>query len=59
MVLHNYIREHSSRDMNLANYDQDPNFVSTITNRYNKYTVSYHASDDSTSKASFLVAFRE
>jgi hypothetical protein len=54
MVLHNYIREHSIRDMNFANYDQDPNFVSTITNRYNKYV-----SDDSTSKASFLVAFRD
>jgi hypothetical protein len=37
MVLHNYIREHSSGDMDFANCDRD-----------------LHASDDSTSEASFL-----
>jgi hypothetical protein len=61
MVLHNYIREHSSGDVDFANYDRDPNFVPTIPDRDNKYAVSSHASDDSTSEASFLMmdAFRD
>jgi hypothetical protein len=54
MVLHNYIREHSSGDVNFANCDQDPNFVPTIPDRYNKYAVSFHASDDSTFEACFF-----
>jgi hypothetical protein len=54
MLLHNYIREHSSGDMDFANCDWDPNFVPTIPNRYNKYVVLSYASDDSTSEASFL-----
>jgi transposase InsO family protein len=54
MVLHNYIREHSSGDVNFVNCNQDPNFVSTIPDRYNKYAVSFHASDDSTFEACFF-----
>jgi hypothetical protein len=54
MVLHNFIREHSSGDVDFANFDRDPNFVPTIPDRYNKYAVSPHASDDSTTEASFL-----
>jgi hypothetical protein len=54
MVLHNYIREHSSGDMDFANCDRDHDFVPTIPDRYNKYAVLPHASDDSTSEASFL-----
>jgi hypothetical protein len=40
MVLHNYIREHSSGDVDFANFDRDPNFMPTIPERYNKYVVS-------------------
>ena len=54
MVLHNFIREHSSGDVDFANFDQDPNFMPTIPDRYNKYAVSPHASDESTSEASFI-----
>jgi hypothetical protein len=54
MVLHNYIHEHSSGDVDFANCDRDPKCVPTIPDRYNKYAVLNHASDDSTSKASFL-----
>jgi hypothetical protein len=61
MVLHNYICEHSSGDADFANCDRDPNFVLTIPDRYNKYAVSSHAFDDSTSEASFLTmdSFRD
>jgi hypothetical protein len=53
MVLHNYIREQSSGDVDFANCDWDPNFVPTIPDRY-KYAVASHVSDDSTSKQVFL-----
>jgi hypothetical protein len=54
MILHNYIREHSSGDVDYANCDRDLDFVPTIPDRYNKYAVLPHASDDSTFKESFL-----
>jgi len=54
MVLHNFIREHASDDEDFANFDRDPNFVPTIPERYNKYAVSPHASDDSTDEPSFV-----
>jgi hypothetical protein len=54
MVLHNYIREHSSGDVNFANCDLDSDFVPTIPDRYNKYVLLPYASYDSTFKASFL-----
>jgi hypothetical protein len=61
MVLHNYIREHSSGDVDFANFDRDPNFMPTIPERYNKYVVSRHASDDYTSEPSFVTmdSFRD
>jgi hypothetical protein len=59
--LHNYIREHSSGDVDFANFDRDPNFMPTILERYNKYVVSRHASDDDTSKPTFVTmdSFRD
>uniref|UniRef100_A0A0A9GWP7 Uncharacterized protein n=1 Tax=Arundo donax TaxID=35708 RepID=A0A0A9GWP7_ARUDO len=54
MVLHNFIREHASEDMDFANFDRDHNYVPTIPERYQKYAVSQHASDGSTSKSSFV-----
>jgi hypothetical protein len=54
MVLHNFIREHASVDVDFANFDRDPNFMPTIPERYNKYAVSPHASDNSTSEPSFV-----
>jgi hypothetical protein len=54
MVLHNLIREHSSRDVDFVNCDRDPDVVPTILDRYNKYAVSSDAFDDSTFEASFL-----
>jgi hypothetical protein len=46
MILHSYICEHSSGDVYFANCDQDPDFVPTIPDRYNKYVVLSHAYDD-------------
>jgi hypothetical protein len=40
MVLHNFICEHTSGDVDFANFDRDPNFVPTMPERYNKYVVS-------------------
>ncbi|XP_066344631.1 uncharacterized protein [Miscanthus floridulus] len=54
MVLHNFIREHASVDVDFANFDRDPTFMPTIPERYNKYAVSQHASDGSTSESSFV-----
>ena len=54
LVLHNYIREHSSGDVDFANCDRDPDFMPTNPDRYNKYALSSHASDDSTGEASFI-----
>ena len=61
MVLHNFIREHASGDVDFANFDRDPNYVPTIPERYNKYDVSQHASDGSTSESSFVTmdSFRD
>jgi len=57
MILHNFIREHASRDVDFANLD----CVLTISERYNKYVVSQHASDGSTSESSFVTmdSFRD
>jgi hypothetical protein len=54
MVLHNLIHEHSSSDVDFVNCDRDPDFVPAIPDRYNKYAVSSHTSDDLTFEASFL-----
>jgi hypothetical protein len=54
MVLHSYTREHSSGDMDFANFNRDPNFMPTILERYNKHGVSRYASDDNTSEPSFV-----
>lgn len=54
MVLHNFIRAHSSGDVDFANCGRDPDFVPTIPDRYNKYAVSSHASDQPTSEANFI-----
>ena len=54
MVLHNFIREHASVDVDFAKFDRDPTFMPTISERYNKYAVSQHASDGSTSEPNFV-----
>jgi hypothetical protein len=46
MVLHNYIREHKSGDMDFDHVERDEDYEPTIPERYNKYVV---ASDGSTS----------
>jgi hypothetical protein len=46
MVLHNYIREHKSGDMDFDHVECDEDYEPTIPERYNKYVV---ASDGSTS----------
>jgi len=60
-MLHNFIREHASGDVDFANFDRDPNYVLTIPERYNKYAASQHASDGSTSESSFVTmdSFRD
>jgi hypothetical protein len=45
MVLHNFICEHGGEDKDFARFDRDPNFVATISKRYNKYAVSQAATD--------------
>ena len=61
MVLQNLIREHASGDVDFANFDRDPNYGLTIPKSYNKYTVSQHASNGSTSESSFVTmdSFRD
>ena len=61
MVLHNFIRKHASGDVDFANFDRDSNYVPTIPERYNKYAVSQHVSDGSTSESSFVTmdSFRD
>lgn len=54
MVLHNFIREHGSEDLDFANADRDPNYAPTIPERYNKYAISQVASDGSTAQSSVL-----
>jgi hypothetical protein len=47
--------------VDFANFDRDPNFMPTIPERYNKYVVSWHTSDDDTSEPSFVTmdSFRD
>ena len=40
MVLHNFIREHNSEDLDFSRFDRDPDYVPTIPNRYNKFVVA-------------------
>jgi len=54
IVIHNFIREHASGNVDFAKFDRDPNSVPTIPAKYNKYAVSRHASDTSTTEASFV-----
>ena len=49
-----FIREHASVDVDFANFDRDPTYMPTILERYNKYVVSQHVSDGSTSESSFV-----
>jgi hypothetical protein len=56
MVIHNFIREHASVDVDFSKFYRDPNFVPTIPERYNKYVVSRHASDKSTKEANFVIS---
>jgi hypothetical protein len=46
MILHNYIREHKSGDLDFDRVERDDDYEPTIPERYNKYTVT---SDGSTS----------
>jgi hypothetical protein len=46
MILHNYIREHKSGDLNFDRVERDEDYEPTIPKRYNKYTMT---SDGSTS----------
>jgi hypothetical protein len=57
MVLHNFIREHASVDVDFANCDRDPTYMPTIPERYNKYVVSQHAYDESTDEPSFVTGY--
>jgi hypothetical protein len=50
MVLCNFFLEHSSHDVNFPNCDREPKSMPTILDRYNKYALSYHVSNDSTSE---------
>lgn len=52
MVLHNFIREHNTEDLDFARVDRDPNYVPTIPERYNKYAVP---SDGSTVEANMPI----
>ena len=47
MVLHNFIREHNSIDLDFEQFDHDPDYVPTIPDRYNKFVA---ASDRSTAE---------
>ena len=40
MVLHNFICEHNSEDVDFSRFDRDPNFMPTIPTRYKRYTTS-------------------
>ena len=52
MVLHNFICEHNSEDVDFARFDRDHNFVPTIPQRYNRFAVP---SDGSTPEGSATV----
>ncbi|WVZ64927.1 hypothetical protein U9M48_014370 [Paspalum notatum var. saurae] len=45
MVVHNFIREHRTKDLDFARFDRDPDFVPTILKRYNKFAT---VTDEST-----------
>ncbi|WVZ63400.1 hypothetical protein U9M48_013035 [Paspalum notatum var. saurae] len=38
MVLHNFIREHRTQDLNFARFDRDLDYVPIIPERYNKFS---------------------
>lgn len=40
--------------MDFSNCDRDPDFVPTISDRYKKYAMTSHASNQSTSDVSFI-----
>jgi hypothetical protein len=46
MILHNYIHEHKSGDLDFDRVERDEDYEPIIPDRYNKYTVT---SDGSTS----------
>ena len=52
MTLHNYVRAHDREDVRFAQCDRDPNYVSTIPERYKWYVVRTGTSDSSASEAS-------
>jgi hypothetical protein len=58
MVLHNYIREHKSGDVDFDRVECDEDYEPTIPERYNKYIVT---SEGSTSlpNASIMDIFRD
>jgi hypothetical protein len=58
MVLHNYVREHASGDVDFELVEHDEDYEPTILERYNKYVVS---SDSSTplSNTSTMDNFRD
>jgi hypothetical protein len=39
MVVHNFIREHNSGDLDFDRVERDENYEPTISERYNKYVV--------------------
>jgi hypothetical protein len=39
MVIHNFIREHNSGDLDFGRVERDENYEPTIPERYNKYVV--------------------
>ncbi|WVZ84857.1 hypothetical protein U9M48_031840, partial [Paspalum notatum var. saurae] len=58
MVLHNFIREHRTEDLDFARFDRDPDYVPTILERYNRFATG---SDGSTTmlNAPTMNAFRD
>jgi hypothetical protein len=39
MVIHNFIREHNSDDLDFERVERDENYEPTVPERYNKYVV--------------------
>ena len=48
MALHNYVRFHDKSDLHFVRCDRDPDYVSTIPERYKKFVVLTNASDTTT-----------
>jgi len=44
MVLHNFIREHNTGDLDFDRVERDENYEPTIPERYNKYVVASNRS---------------